>query len=151
METAETMLMLRAECLTCPMDESHSLLPWSALPMLCPSAQHHAGPMHRAVTVGWMVQRSSNPLPFLRSPGNLLFWKHLGRQVHLEITVTQEPSSHSHLLEKAFSPLIFTLQGASSPHLSLSIFLLCHSLSPLSHGYTFSCLFSISISGKSDW
>lgn len=65
--------------------------------------------------------------------------------------VTQEPASHSHLLEKAFSPLISTLWGASSPHPSLSFFLLCHSLFPISHGYIFSCLLSISISEKSDW
>ena len=125
---------------------------WSTLPMLCPGAQHCASPMHHVVTVGWMVQRSSNLFPFLRSSGNLLFWKHLRRQVqHFRGNGNTGAPFPFLFLGKAFSPLISTPWGASSPHPSLFFFLLCHSLSPISHDYTLSCLLSISISEKSNW
>lgn len=91
--------------------------------MLCPGAQHCTGPMHHAVAVGWMVQRSSNLPPFLRSSGNLIFLKHLRRQVQRFRHNSNRGAPFPFLcLGKPFSPLISTLSGASSPHPSLSFF-----------------------------
>lgn len=107
--------------------------------MLCPGAQHCTGPMHHAVAVGWMVQRSSNLPPFLRSSGNLIFLKHLRRQVqHFRHNSNRGAPFPFLCLGKPFSPLISTLSGASSPHPSLSFFPFLSFLFPhLTWLYTF--------------
>lgn len=103
----------------------------SILPMFCPGTQHCAGPMCHAVTVGWMVQRSSNLHPSPRSSQNLLFWKHLrGEMSILEVTVAQDTPFLFHSLGKACSPLISILWGAFSPHLN-SFYSLSLPLPPL--------------------
>lgn len=101
--------------------------------MLCPGAQHCAGPMCHAMSVGWMVQRSSNLHPSPRSSGNLLFWKHLRGEVSiLEVTVAQEPPFHSTSLGKHVV-LSFPFFGEHSLPILTPLLLFSVTPSPPSH------------------
>lgn len=125
--------MLRACCLVCAVEEAHSSLPqvMEHPSRALPWAQHCAGPMCLAVTVGWMVQRNSSLHPSPRSSGNVLFWKHLRGEYFRGDSSIGIPF-HSTPLGKACSPLVSIFGEHSLPILT-PVILLSATPSPPSH------------------